>query len=167
MKAIIRCGLFFVLLVPCAAIPALADSVKGQFMVEGKAPMKPLEVAAFHVADKGTMVMLTLKPLNREAIAKSSNPESAANNDKAVDDADYIELIVGPDGQVSINAHVGGPHGQYLDSTKMDLIANCGTNTPEHVTCDVKTKKLVKFMDDPGWTFEVTFDAAVTAHKAS
>jgi len=72
---------------------ALADSMKGQVSIESQTPMKPLEVAAFHVANKGTMVMLTLTPLNREGIAKSSDPEYAANNDKAVDDK---ELIVEP-----------------------------------------------------------------------
>ncbi len=45
---------------------------------------------------------------------------------------------------------------------KLDLVANCTINTAEHVACSVKTKKLVKFKNEPGWSIDVTFDALWT-----
>ncbi len=45
---------------------------KGEFTLEGKAPLKTVEVAAFRMPAIGTLVMLTAKPLNRARIAKSS-----------------------------------------------------------------------------------------------
>jgi hypothetical protein len=163
MNATIFRGLLVLVLAPLAT-SAFADSVKGEFTLEGRAPMKPVEVAAFRTPDKSTMVMLTAKPLNRARIAKSSDPESTAVNDEALRGADYLELDVSADGDVSVNAHVGGPGSQYMDSTKMDLVAKCTTNTADRVACSVKTKKMVKFKNEPGWTLDVTFDAAVLAH---
>jgi hypothetical protein len=167
MSATVFRGLLFVVLTPFAA-SAFADSVKGEFTLEGKAPLKPVEVVAFRTPTQKTMVMLTAKPLNRARIAKSSDPESAAVNDEAVRGTDYLIVVVSADGQISLNADVGGT--QYLDSTKMgigDLVASCTINTSEHVACSVKTKKLVKFKNEPGWSIDVTFDAVVLAHSAS
>ncbi len=164
MNAIVFRRLLFVVLA-LFATSAFADSVKGEFTLEGKAPLKPVEIAAFRMPAIGTLVMLTAKPLNRARIAKSSEPDSAAVNDEAVRGTDYLQLVVSADGQISLNANVGGT--QYLDSTKLDLVANCTINTSEHVACSVKTKKLVKFKNEPGWSIDVTFDAAVLAHSAS
>jgi hypothetical protein len=107
---------------------ALADSVKGEFTLEGKPSVKPIEVIGFR-SDNKTVVMLTATPLDRERISHSSNPEITATNDKAAMDTDYLELFVNASDEVSLNAHVGGPGSQYLDSTKWDLVANC---TAEH-----------------------------------
>lgn len=147
------------------ATSAFADSVKGEFALEGKPSVKPVEVLAFR-SDNKTVVMLTAKPLDRERIAHSSDPESTAVNDKAAMDTDYLELFVDASGVVSLNAHVGGPGSQYLDSTKWDLVANCAANTSEHVACTVKTKELVKVANEPGWTMDITFDSAVLANTA-
>ena len=158
MKALAFRAVLFVVLASFA-YSAFADSVKGDFTLEGKPPFKPLEVAAFRTPDKDTIVMLTVKPLDRARIAKSADPESTAVNDPAVRDAGYLEFVVSPNSQVSMNANVGGV--QYLDSTKLELVATCKTNTPERVTCSVKTTKLVKYKNEPGWTLDVTFDSAV------
>jgi hypothetical protein len=152
-------GLLFVALTSLAA-SANADSVKGAFTLEGKPPVKPVAVAAFRTPAKDTLVLLTGKPLNRERIAASSDPESAAVNDEAVRGTDYLEFVVSADGQVSLNANVGGT--QYLESTKMELVATCSTNTAEHVACSVKTKKVLKFKNEPGWSVDITFDAAIS-----
>ena len=164
MNATALRGLLFVVLTPFAT-SSFADSVKGEFTLEGNAPLKPAEAAAFRIPAGGTLVMLTAKRLNRARIAKSSDPDSAAVNDEGVRGTDFLQLVVSADGQISLNAEVGGV--QYLDSTKLDLVGNCTINTSEHVACSVKTKKLVKFKNEPGWTIDVTFDAAVLGPPAN
>ena len=158
MNTTVYRGLSVMLL--AVAAPALADSVTGQFALEGKAPLKPAQIAAFRTADQDTFVLLTAKPVNRAAIAKSSDPYSVAINDPAVQGTDYMTFFVSKNGNVSLNATVGGE--QYMDSSKMDLVANCKTNTPEHVTCTAKTAKPVKPMSGPAWSLDVSFDSAVT-----
>jgi len=152
------------------AAPALADSVSGQFAVEGKAPLKPAAAAAFVAEDKSTFVLLTPKPVDRAAIAKSSDPYSVAINDPSLRGTDYLAFWVDAKGKVTMNATVGGT--QYMDTSglmmgqKGSLVASCSSNTPEHAACSVKTTKTVKFRDEPGWSLDMTFDVAVTPHAA-
>ena len=152
-----------------AATPALADSVNGQFVLDGKPPLKPIEVAAFRVADSfnlgkmSTLVLLTSKPVNRATITKSSDPETTALNDPAAQ-TDYIQVFVTDDDLVSLDAHLDGK--QYLHSTRIGLVASCTNKTPEHVACTVKTAEPVKFMAEPAWSLDLTFDSAVLAHTA-
>ena len=149
-----------------------ADSVSGQFELGGKV-MKPTDVAAFRIRDQfnarefTTYVMLTTKPVDREAIAKDTDPYTTAINDEAVSDADYLAFHVDPDNKVGVNAHVDGV--QYIDSSGKimgqpgSLVALCKSNTPARVTCSVKTAKPVKSMDGPTWSLDVQFDAEVLA----
>lgn len=166
-----RCCWLMLLLVPASS--ALADTVGGQFVLNGK-PLKPSEVAAFRVRDQfharefETYVMLTQKPVNREAIVKSIDPYSTAINDKAVFETDNIALSVHSDGVVGMNAKVGGV--QYIDSSGTimmqpgSLKANCSSNTKERVSCTVKSTEPVKSMDGKAtWSLDVTFDSAVLA----
>jgi hypothetical protein len=146
------------------AVPAFADSVKGEFTLEGKPPTKPSAVLAFAKKDGSKDVILSVKPLNRDRILKSSDPLTAVMNDDA-SESGYMEFVVSADGSVSMNANFGARE-QYLDSTKGDLLASCPTNSAERVVCTVKSKKLVKFMDDPGWALDVAFDAMVQARTA-
>ncbi len=153
-----------------AAGPIAADSVSGEFVLDGKA-YKPTEVAAFRVRDQfnprqfQTYVMLTTKAVDREAIRNSIDPYTTAINDAAVMNDDYLSLHVDADGETSINAHVGGT--QYIDTSgKMmgqqgSLSATCATNTSARVVCNVKTQKPVKPMDGPSWTVDVNFDSEV------
>jgi hypothetical protein len=149
---------------------AHASPISGQFVLDGKTvPMQ--EVAAFRVRDQfnprsvETYVMLTAKPVDRAAISASLDPYSVAINDPAVRDADYIAFSVRANGEVSVNAHVGGT--QYLDSSGKimgrpgSLIAKCRENTPARVACNVKTEAPVKPMDGPTWSMDLTFEADV------
>lgn len=172
-----RLGRCMLLVLANAALShaVLADSVSGTFKL-GDQVLKPTEVAAFRVRDqfnprqRETYVMLTTKAVNREAIAKDSDPYAMAINDDAVRDADYLSLSVEASGKVTMNAHVGGT--QYLDSSGEimhqpgSLIANCTTNTPERVACSVKVAAPVKSMDGPAWTIDVTFDTAILSRPA-
>lgn len=163
-------GLLLLLLLPAGA--AFADSVNGQFVLNGK-PLKPSEVAAFRIRDQfharefETYVMLTQKPVNREAIVKSIDPYSAAINDKAAFGSDHIALSVHGDGVVGMNAHIGGV--QYVDSSGTimmqpgSLKANCANNSKDRVTCTVKTTEPVKTQDGTTWSIDVSFDSAVLA----
>ncbi len=167
----LRSGLLLMLLLPASA--TLADTLSGQFVLNGK-PLKPSEVAAFRIRDQfharefETYVMLTQKPVDREAIAKSLDPYAAAINDKAVFGSDSIALSVHGDGVVGMNAHVGGV--QYIDSSGTimmqpgSLKANCTSNTKDRVACTVKTASPVKSMDGKEtWSIDVSFDSAVLA----
>ena len=156
------------LMVPAAA---LADSVSGQFEL-GDTVVKPTEVAAFRVRDQfnprafTTYVMLTTRPVDRETIAKDTDPYATAINDEAVRDADYLAFHVDADATVGMNAHVGGT--QYIDSSgkimgsKGSLAANCSQNTVERIACTVKSAKPVK-TSDGAWAVDVSFDSAVLA----
>jgi hypothetical protein len=156
------------------ALPGLgaahAAPISGQFMLDGK-PVPVSEVAAFRVRDQfnprtvETYVMLTSKPVDRAAIGASLDPYSVAINDPAARDADYLAFSVRANGEVSMNAHVGGT--QYLDSSgtimgqRGSLIAKCRENTPARVACSVKTEKPVKSMDGPAWSIDLSFEADV------
>jgi hypothetical protein len=87
---------------------ASADSVSGQFELDGKA-LTPSEVAAFRIRDQFnprefiTYVMLTTRPVQREAIAADSDPYTAAINDDAAMHADYLAFFVRANGETSMN----------------------------------------------------------------
>ena len=168
MVAIVYRILFLPMLITASA-PALADSVSGQFTLDGK-PLKPAEVAAFRVADDfrpgkmSTLVMLTATPVNKAAIAKSSAPEMAAVNDPAVAKVDNILVYVADIDQVSLTATIDAV--QYAHSTQMGLIYSCAVKTPEHVTCTVKTDGPVKLMDGKAFAIDLAFDASVVPHTA-
>ncbi len=156
------------------ALPGLgaahAGPISGQFVLDGK-PVPVSEAAAFRVRDQfnprtvETYVMLTSKPVDRAAIQASLDPYSVAINDPAARDADYLAFSVRANGEVSMNAHVGGT--QYLDSSgtimgqRGSLIAKCRENTPARVACSVKTEKPVKPMDGPAWSVDLSFEADV------
>ncbi len=151
---------------------AHAGPISGQFVLDGK-PVPVSEVAAFRVRDQfnprtvETYVMLTSKPVDRAAIGASLDPYALAINDPAARDADYIAFSVRANGEIGVNAHVGGT--QYLDTsgTMMgqpgSLIAKCSENTPKRIACNVKTAKPVKPMDGPLWSMDLSFEADVLA----
>ncbi|MFY9821447.1 MAG: hypothetical protein WAM82_08695 [Thermoanaerobaculia bacterium] len=153
-------------------LAAYAGPISGQFVLDGK-PVPVSEVAAFRMRDQfnprtiETYVMLTAKPVDRAKIGASLEPYSVAINDPAALDADYIAFSVRANGEVGLNAHVGGV--QYLDSSGTimgqtgSLIAKCRENTPTHIACSVKTEKPVKAMDGPTWSMDLSFEAHVLA----
>jgi hypothetical protein len=149
-----------------------AGPISGQLVLDGKTvPVR--EVAAFRVRDQfnprtvETYVMLTATPVDRAAIGASLDPYSAAINDPAVRDADYLAFSVRANGEVSVNAHVGGT--QYLDTSGKimgqpgSLIASCRENTPTRVACSIKTAQPVKSMGGPTWSMDLSFEADVLA----
>ena len=160
--------------VSALALPGLgvthAGPISGQFVLDGKV-VPVSEVAAFRVRDQfnprtlETYVMLTAKPVDRAAIGASLDPYSMAINDPAVRDADYLAFSVRANGEIGVNAHVGGV--QYLDSSGTimgqpgSLIASCRENTPARIACNVKTAKPVKAMDGPAWSMDLSFEADV------
>ena len=90
-----------------------ASPISGQFVLDGK-PVPAREIAAFRVRDQfnprtvETYVMLTATTVDRAAIGASLDPYTAAINDPAARDADYLAFSVRANGEVSVNAHVGG-----------------------------------------------------------
>jgi hypothetical protein len=151
-----------------------ADSVSGQFVLDGKA-LAPAHVAAFRIRDMQdarkfrTYVMLTATPVNAAAVAADVDPYTTAINDPAVFDADHLALFVKDNGEVSLNAHVGGK--QYIDSSgtimgsKGSLIAQCASTTAERAACAVRSAKPVETGDGAKWTLDVRFDAVVQVRK--
>ncbi|MFL6235820.1 MAG: hypothetical protein ACJ76N_22005 [Thermoanaerobaculia bacterium] len=149
---------------------AYAIPISGQFVLDGKV-VPVSEVAAFRVRDQfnprslETYVMLTAKPVDRAAIGASLDPYATAINDPAARDADHIAFSVRANGEVSVNAHVGGV--QYIDSSGKimgqpgSLIAKCSENTATRIACSVKTEKPVKTMDGPTWSMDLSFEADV------
>jgi hypothetical protein len=161
------------------ALPGLgvahAGTISGEFVLGGKT-IPVHEVAAFRMRDQfnprtsETYVMLTAKPVDRAAIAASLDPYAVAINDPAVREDDYLAFSVRANGEIGMNAHVGGT--QYLDTsgTMMgqpgSLIASCRENTPSRIACSVKTEKPVKPMDGPTWSVNLSFEADVLARAA-
>lgn len=151
-----------------------AGPISGQFVLDGKT-VPVSEVAAFRMRDQfnprslETHVMLTAKPVDRATIAASLDPYAVAINDPAVRDADYLAFSVRANGEVSLNAHVGGT--QYIDTSGKimgqpgSLIANCRENTPTRIACSVKTAQPVKAMDGPTWSMDLSFEADVLSRK--
>lgn len=174
MKA--RC--FALLSLLALALPGLgataAGPISGQLVLDGK-PVPVSEVAAFRIRDQfnprtvETYVVLTSKPVDRAAISASLDPYTAAINDPATLHADYIAFSVRANGEVAMNAHVGGV--QYVDSSgtimgqRGSLIANCRENTPARVACSVKTEAPVKTMDGPAWSIDLSFESDVQSRK--
>lgn len=160
------------------ALPACAaaDSVSGQFELAGK-PTKPAEVAAFRMRDQfhprtfETYVVLSSKALvNKEAIRSSLDPYAAAINDPTILHADHIAFSVRENGEVSMNANVGGV--QYVDTSgKMmgmqgSLTATCKENSATRVACTVKTDGPVKPMSGDAWSLDMSFDAQVLSRAS-
>jgi hypothetical protein len=149
---------------------AHAGPISGQLVLDGK-PVPVSEAAAFRMRDQfnprtlETYVMLTAKPVDRAAISASLDPYAVAINDPAVHDADYIAFSVRANGEVAMNAHVGGV--QYVDTSGRimgqtgSLIAKCSENTATRVACSVKTEKPVKTMDGPAWSLDLSFASDV------
>lgn len=173
--SVLRCAIVAGLAGLILAQAARADSVNGQFELDGKA-LQPGEVAAFRIRDQfnprqfQTYVMLTTRPVQREAIAADSDPYTAAINDDAAMHADYLAFFVSKDGEVSMNAHVDGT--QYIDSSgtimgqRGALLAECSQNTEQRVACTVKVARPVQPADGPGWSVDVDFDSAVLMRPA-
>jgi hypothetical protein len=158
-----------VLILPSLGV-AHASPISGKFVLDGKT-VPVSEVAAFRVRDQfnprtvETYVMLTAKPVDRATIGASLDPYAVAINDPAVRDADYLAFSVRANGEIGMNAHVGGT--QYLDTSgtmmgqRGSLIASCKENTPTRIACSVKTVKPVKSMDGPTWSVDLSFEAEV------
>lgn len=146
-----------------------AASVDATFTLNGKA-IKPTEVAAFRIRDsfnprqRQTYVMLTSAPVDSQGIAADLDPYARAINDPAAFDTDHLTFFIKANGEISMNAKVGGT--QYLDSSgtimgqKGSLIAECSQNTTTEVACTVKTAKPVK-NDSDTWTVVAEFSAPV------
>lgn len=155
-----------------AAGESSAAPLSGKFVLGGKTlPLK--EVAAFRMRDQRsprsfeTYLMVTTKPVDRAAITAAIDPYVVAINDPAVRDTDYLGFSISANGEVGLNAHVGGT--QYLDTTgtimgqKGSLVATCTENSATRVACTVKTAKPVKSMDGPTWSMDLTFSADVAS----
>jgi hypothetical protein len=176
----IRPGEVMKSIIPCLAILAFSGSVqaqssKGQFAINGK-PLALSHIAAFRIRDQSnarqfeTYVMWTPSSVNQKAISTALDPYAIAINDPAIRNADYVSFSVKADGNIAMNAHVGGT--QYIDTSgKMmgetgSLKVSCRTNTPTRVDCDVSSPKPVKSMDGPTWQIQMSFSAPVLS-KAS
>ncbi len=151
---------------------AEAGTVDGQLLFDGQ-PVAIDHVTAFQVRkfsdprSRSTQVMLTPRPLDHDALRAADDPAGAAINDEALRDADHLRLILDDDGQVQVNAHVGGV--QYIESSGAimggpgGLVATCTSNSARHVACSVKSREPVAALDGPIWSLDVRFDTAVLA----
>lgn len=158
------------LALPGLGVAHAAGPISGQFVLGGK-PVTVKEVAAFRMRDQfnprtfETYVMLTATPVDRAAIGASLDPYALAINDPAVHDADYLAFSVRANGEVALNAHVGGT--QYVDSSGKimgqpgSLVAECKENTATRIACKVKTAKPVKSLDGPTWSMDLSFESDV------
>ena len=158
-----------------SGLAAAADSASGGITMDGT-QLAPPHAAAFRIRDtfapreRVSFVMLTANPVEREAIAASTDPYTLAINDPAVRDADWLGFTVDAKGEVQLNARIGGV--QYVDSSGEimrqpgSLLAECSHTTVERVACHVRTREPVKSMDGPTWTLDVRFDTAVSARAA-
>ena len=144
---------------------AQAGTVSGSLEMDGKT-LTPTEVAAFRMRSQSnareieTYVMLTTAPVQKETIGNSLSPYAMAINDPAAQD-DYVAFQVAADGEVGMNAHVGGT--QYIDSSgeimgeKGALVATCQENTATRVACTVKSEKP---------KVDLTFETDITARPS-
>jgi hypothetical protein len=159
------------------ALPAVAPAapVTGQFVLDGK-PVAVKEVAAFRMRDQfkprelETYVVVSATPVDKAAIGASLDPYTTAINDPAVMSADYLAFTVRANGEVAMNAHVGGT--QYIDTSgtmmgqRGSLTASCKENTATRVACSVKSPKPVKAMDGPSWSVDLAFETDVVSRPA-
>jgi hypothetical protein len=158
-------------LLPCLALviaQAHADTVRGEFVL-GSNKIKPSHVFAFRKRDgfnprlEESYVMMTLSAVDGEAIRTDLDPYAVAINDAATKE-DYLAFSVAADGEVSLNARMGGV--QYIDSSGQlmqqqgGLKAECSENSATRVACTVQTVKPVK-TEEGSWTLDVAFDTAV------
>jgi hypothetical protein len=159
------------------ALPAVAPAapITGKFVLGGK-PVAVREVAAFRMRDQfnprqfETYVVLSATPVDKAAIGAALDPYSVAINDPAVMHDDYLAFSVRPNGEIAMNAHVGGV--QYVDTSGVmmgqrgSLVASCKENTATRVACNVKTAKPVKSMNGPAWSVDLAFESDVISRRA-
>lgn len=172
-RSVRRSLLFLALFAPTTA--SVAAPITGQLVLDGK-PVALREVAAFRMRDQfqprtfETYVVLSATPVDKASIAAALDPYTAAINDPAVMSADYVAFSVRPNGDVSMNAHVGGV--QYIDTSgrmmgeRGSLLATCKENTATRVACSVKTAKPVKSMGGPAWSLDLGFESDVLSRAA-
>ena len=152
---------------------ALADSVKGQFKVDGKPVITPAHSAAYAVRDQfdprrwQVEIVLSEGPVDAKAIGDALDPHVNVINQEGVRTGNYILFWVNPDGRVSMNGTLSETMTQYGDSTdKGDLKAELTTNTKDRVAGRVFTAKPVKTLSGETYEVDVTFDTTVTKAPA-
>ena len=154
------------------ALPAMGGEASGQFKAGTRVPIGPKYAAAYEIRDmrdarkRVVEVILTDVPVDAAAAVAELDPHMAVVNQPALQDQNYIVLVVRPDGDVSMNATYSERMVQFIDMTgEGSLKAELTTNTPARVVGRVLTPKPVKTQDE-SWTVDVKFAADVTRASA-
>lgn len=150
------------------AMPAVAGEASGQFKAGTRVPIRPKVATAYEIRDmrdarkRVIEVILTDAPVDAAAAVAELDPHMAVVNQPALQDRNYIILVVRPDGDVSMNATYSERMVQFIDMTGAgDLKAELTANTPARVAGRVFTPKPVVTKDE-SWTVDVKFAADVT-----
>ena len=149
------------------ALPALAGEASGQFKAGSRPPIKPKYAIAYETRDlrdaRKRVVELILSdvPLDAAAAVADLDPHTNAINQDAIDDHNYIVLVVRPDGDVSMNATYSERMVQFIGTAGDSLKVEMTTNTPARVAGRVYSPQPVKTQDE-SWSVDVKFAADVT-----
>jgi hypothetical protein len=154
------------------ALPAMGGEASGQFKAGTRAPIRPRYATAYEIRDmrdarkRVVEVILTDAPVDAAAAVAELDPHMAVVNQPALQDRNYIILVVRPGGDVSMNATYSERMVQFIDMTGAgSLKAELTTNTAERVAGRVFVPSPVKAQDE-SWTVDVKFVADVTRGAA-
>lgn len=160
------------LAVAMLALPAIGGEASGQFKAGTRAPIRPKYATAYEIRDmrdarkRVVEVILTDVPVDAAAAVAELDPHMAVVNQPALQDRNYIILVVRPDGDVSMNATYSERMVQFIDMTRGgSLKAELTTNTAAQVAGRVFAPNPVKTQDE-SWTVDVKFAADVTRGAA-
>ena len=149
-------------------VPAVADQIKGGFEHNERGRIDPTFAAAFPVrasfdADlRGIEVLLTPAAIDVEAAVVAVRPHDQAINQDALDNVDYITVMVWDDGDVTMNARYDRGNAQFIDTTEMQLRAELTVSTADRVAGRIWTESAVEIGDGETYSVDLTFDAPIS-----
>lgn len=153
------------------AAAAIAAAASGEFKASKHPPIQPKYAIAYEARDmrdarkRVVELLLSDVPLDAAAAAAELDPHTQAINQEALNDRNYIIVVVRPDGSASMNATYSARMQQFIDTTGMSLQAELTTNTPNRVEGRLFSPKKVETSDE-SWTVDVRFAADVTRAPA-
>jgi hypothetical protein len=163
------CVVGVAILVLASSALASAQTASGAFTSKPEGSIAPKVAAAYVVRDQfnprqsQVEVILSSNAVDVAKAVADLSPHTAAINDPALKDANYVLIWIGADGKVSMNATFSKTMTQFVDRASSDgaLRAELTTNTPERVAGRIFTPAPLKTMSGSTYTVDLTFSAPV------
>ena len=170
---VMRLGCVAVLIAGTSTL-ASAQTASGTFTSQPEGTITPKVAAAYTVRDqfnpreREVEILLSATAIDVATAVGELSPHTAAINDPALKNANYVLIWIGAGGKVSMNATFSKTMTQFVDRASTDgkLRAEVTTNTPDKIAGRIFTPAPVRTMNGSTYTVDLTFSAPVTQAPA-